>query len=114
MSKRVVITGAGIWSCLGTNMEAVKESLYNGKSGIGLDQDRLDYGYRSGLTGIVERPQLKGLLELRDGNNKEFFDSKLKEDTAAGATSMAWPQFIQNRAPSGTMFPQLGHLIGSI
>lgn len=65
MSKRVVITGAGIWSCLGTNMEAVKESLYNGKSGIGLDQDRLDYGYRSGLTGIVERPQLKGLLDRR-------------------------------------------------
>ena len=65
MSKRVVITGAGIWSCLGTNMEAVKESLYNGKSGICLDQDRLDYGYRSGLTGIVERPQLKGLLDRR-------------------------------------------------
>ncbi|MBR4565731.1 MAG: beta-ketoacyl-[Prevotella sp.] len=65
MSKRVVITGAGIWSCFGTNMEAVKESLYNGKSGIGLDQDRLDYGYRSGLTGIVERPQLKGLLDRR-------------------------------------------------
>lgn len=65
MSKRVVIAGAGIWSCLGTNMEAVKESLYNGKSGIGLDQDRLDYGYRSGLTGIVERPQLKGLLDRR-------------------------------------------------
>ena len=65
MSKRVVITGAGIWACLGTNMEAVKESLYNGKSGIGLDQDRLDYGYRSVLTGIVERPQLKGLLDRR-------------------------------------------------
>lgn len=55
----------GIWSCLGTNLEDVKKSLYEGKSGIGLDQDRLDYGYRSGLTGIVERPVLKGILDRR-------------------------------------------------
>ena len=63
--KRVVITGMGIWSCLGTSIEEVKKSLYMGKSGIGLDQDRLDYGFRSGLTGIVERPQLKGVLDRR-------------------------------------------------
>ena len=65
MNKRVVITGMGIWSCLGTSIEEVKESLYNGKSGIGLDEDRLAYGFRSGLTGIVQRPQLKGLLDRR-------------------------------------------------
>ena len=63
--KRVVITGIGIWSCLGTSIEEVKESLYTGKSGIGLDQDRLEYGFRSGLTGIVARPQLKGVLDRR-------------------------------------------------
>lgn len=55
----------GIWSCLGTNKEAVTESLRQGKSGIGLDQDRLDYGYQSGLTGIVEKPVLKGILDRR-------------------------------------------------
>lgn len=48
----------GIWSCLGTDLDSVKESLYKGKSGIGLDKDRLAYGYRSGLTGIVEKPVL--------------------------------------------------------
>ena len=53
MSKRVVITGMGIWSCLGQDLETVKQSLYEGKSGIGLDPDRLKYGYLSGLTGIV-------------------------------------------------------------
>ena len=58
MSRRVVITGMGIWSCLGTNIETVRESLYQGKSGIGLDPERLEYGYRSGLTGIVEKPIL--------------------------------------------------------
>ncbi len=63
--RRVVITGMGIWSCLGTNIEEVRESLYNGKSGIGIDEDRMEYGFRSGLTGIVQRPQLKGLLDRR-------------------------------------------------
>lgn len=62
---RVVITGIGIWSCLGTSVEEVKNSLYHGISGIGLDQDRLDYGFRSGLTGMVKRPQLKGVLDRR-------------------------------------------------
>ena len=63
--RRVVITGMGIWSCLGTNLEEVRHSLYHGISGIGVDQDRIDYGFRSGLTGIVKRPQLKGLLDRR-------------------------------------------------
>lgn len=65
MSRRVVITGTGIWSCIGKNKEEVKESLYNGKSGIGIEAERLEYGYRSGLTGIVERPKLKGVLDRR-------------------------------------------------
>ena len=65
MNRRVVVTGMGIWSCIGTSIEEVKESLYNGKSGIGIDQERLDYGFRSGLTGIVPRPVLKGILDRR-------------------------------------------------
>lgn len=65
MGRRVVITGMGIWSCIGKNKEEVKESLYNGKSGVGLEKERLEYGYRSGLTGIVERPKLKGVIDRR-------------------------------------------------
>lgn len=69
MERRVVITGIGIWSCLGTDVETVKDSLYNGKSGIGLDESRLEYGFRSGLTGLVKRPVLKGLLDRRQRAN---------------------------------------------
>ncbi|MBO6143845.1 MAG: beta-ketoacyl-[acyl-carrier-protein] synthase family protein [Prevotella sp.] len=72
--RRVVITGTGIWSCLGTNIEAVKDSLYNGRSGIGLDKARLSYGYRSGLTGIVETPVItKQMLDrhTRAGMSEE-------------------------------------------
>lgn len=63
--RRVVITGMGIYSCLGKNLEEVAKSLYEGKSGIGIDPLRTEYGYRSPLTGIVERPVLKGLLDRR-------------------------------------------------
>lgn len=63
--NRVVITGLGIYSCIGKDLEEVKNSLYQGKSGIVLDPQRKDMGYRSGLTGYVERPQLKGVLDRR-------------------------------------------------
>ena len=55
----------GIWSCLGTNLEEVRESLYEGRSGIGVDPQRIEYGYQSALTGIVQQPALKGLLHRR-------------------------------------------------
>ncbi len=63
--NRVVITGMGIYSCLGKNLDEVKQSLYEGRSGIVFDKERKDFGYRSALTGYVERPNLKGLLDRR-------------------------------------------------
>ena len=74
MSNRVVITGMGIWSCLGQDLQTVKDSLYNGKSGIGLQPERLEYGYRSGLTGIVPEPVItKQMLDrhTRAGMSEE-------------------------------------------
>ena len=65
MERRVVITGMGIWSCLGTNKEEVKEALYEGRCGIGVEKARSEYGYQSSLTGIVKRPELKGILSRR-------------------------------------------------
>jgi 3-oxoacyl-[acyl-carrier-protein] synthase-1 len=63
----------GIWSCLGTNLEEVKQSLYEGRSGIGIEQERITYGYQSALTGIVQKPELKKLLHrrLRAGLSEE-------------------------------------------
>ncbi len=63
--RRVVITGIGIYSCIGNSIEEVKKSLFEGKSGIGIDEARINYGYRSPLTGILQPPQLKGLLDRR-------------------------------------------------
>jgi 3-oxoacyl-[acyl-carrier-protein] synthase-1 len=55
----------GIYSTIGKNLDEVRESLYHGKSGIGFDPARKEMGFRSGLTGVIERPQLKGLLDRR-------------------------------------------------
>jgi 3-oxoacyl-[acyl-carrier-protein] synthase-1 len=63
--NRVVITGMGIYSCIGKNLDEVKDSLFEGRSGIILDVFRKEEGFRSGLTGMVERPALKGLLDRR-------------------------------------------------
>ena len=71
--RRVVVTGMGIWSCIGRNKEEVSASLRAGKSGIGYDEARKEYGFRSPLTGIVETPDLKALLHrrLRTGMSQE-------------------------------------------
>ena len=63
--ERVVITGIGIYSCIGKNLAEVSESLHSGRSGIILDQKRKEMGYRSGLTGVLDRPILKGVLDRR-------------------------------------------------
>lgn len=63
--KRVVITGMGIYSTIGKNLEEVNNSLYNGISGIGIDPKRIEDGFRSPLTGIIKRPELKELLSRR-------------------------------------------------
>ena len=63
--RRVVITGMGIYSCIGKNLEEVKKSLYEGKSGIIYDPERASFGYRSPITGFVEEPDLKKLLSRR-------------------------------------------------
>ncbi|RZK28478.1 MAG: beta-ketoacyl-[acyl-carrier-protein] synthase family protein, partial [Hymenobacter sp.] len=63
--NRVVVTGLGIYSCIGQNLDEVRDSLYAGKSGIVVDPERKAFGYRSGLTGMVARPALKGVLDRR-------------------------------------------------
>ena len=61
--RRVVITGMGIWSCIGTSLEEVKDSLFHGKSGIVFDPVRKEMGFESGLTAAVQMPNLKGVVD---------------------------------------------------
>ncbi|WP_299901636.1 beta-ketoacyl synthase [uncultured Aquimarina sp.] len=75
-TRRVVITGMGIYSCIGTNVDEVKESLYQGRSGIVYEPSRKEFGYRSALTGTVPKPNLKKELSRRQrvsfGSESEY------------------------------------------
>ena len=72
--NRVVITGMGIWSCIGQDLQTVTESLKLGRSGIIFDPKRIEYGLHSGLTGNVPRPNLKPLLPRK-------YRATMSEDT---------------------------------
>jgi 3-oxoacyl-[acyl-carrier-protein] synthase-1 len=52
--RRVVITGMGIVSCLGTDKESVTDSLLTGRSGISYRPDYAEAGMRSHVAGAVE------------------------------------------------------------
>ena len=69
INKRVVITGIGIYSCIGKNINEVTNSLKEGKSGIDIDANRKEMGYRSALTGVIDIPNLKGILSRRQRVN---------------------------------------------
>ncbi len=54
MSRRVVVTGLGIVSCLGNDAATVADALYEGKSGIGVRQEHIDMGMRSHVAGAPQ------------------------------------------------------------
>lgn len=56
--KRVVITGAGIVSCLGNDLQTVTEALKNGKSGIVFNQSYADNGFKSQVSGSIDADSL--------------------------------------------------------
>lgn len=69
MERRVVITGMGIWSCLGKTLDDVRDALYKGKSGIRFSQERKDAGFRSALCAAIEHPDLKPFVSR---NQRQF------------------------------------------
>lgn len=52
----------GIYSCLGTTLDQVRQSLYEGRSGIVADPERRQMGFRSILTAKLPTPDLKEVL----------------------------------------------------
>ena len=75
--RRVVITGLGIVSSLGNNQSEVKDSLYNGKSGITFQPEYAERGLRSQVAGSVNI------------NYEELIDRKLLRFMAKGH-AYAW------------------------
>lgn len=63
--RRVVVTGMGIWSCIGQDLQTVLESLRIGHSGIISDSSRLEFGLHSCVCGHIPKPNLKPHLERK-------------------------------------------------
>lgn len=83
--RRVVITGMGIYSCLGKSLDEVRDSLYTGKSGIIFDPARKEMGFRSGLTAFIEVPDLKGQLSR---NQRVYMPEQAKYAYVATAEAL--------------------------
>jgi len=66
--RRVVVTGFGIVSSIGTGRQAVLESLREGRSGIRISEEYRTMGFRSHVYGPIDLP----LDELIDRKLKRF------------------------------------------
>lgn len=56
--RRVVITGAGIISCLGNDLSSVCQALKQGKSGLRYNADYAEHGFKSQVSGSIDRTAL--------------------------------------------------------
>lgn len=56
--RRVVITGAGIVSCIGQDLTAVTEALKNGESGITFNESYAEHGFKSQVSGSIDNAAL--------------------------------------------------------
>ena len=105
MTERVVITGAGIISCLGNDTAAVRDALHAGRSGIALRQDHIDAGMRSHIAGT---PQID-LSEHIDRKQWRFMGD------AAGYAYLSLQQAIAQAGltESEISHPRTGIIAGS-
>lgn len=84
------MTGMGIWSCLGTTLEEVRDALYQGKSGVIFSQERKDAGFRSGLCTNVPKPDLKPFVKR---NQRHFMPEEAQYAymaTKAASRTLRW------------------------
>ena len=52
--REVVVTGMGLISCIGNDLDTVSKNLKAGKSGIKLNQEYVDMGFRSHVCGTID------------------------------------------------------------
>lgn len=63
--RRVVVTGMGIVSSLGNNVAQVKQSLFDGKSGIAYQAEYAERGLRSHVAGSIKDLDIEALIDRK-------------------------------------------------
>ncbi len=81
--RRVVVTGLGIVSCIGNNVDDVAANLKAGRSGITKDEKMAEFGFRSQISG---RPEI---------NAKDFIEKRSMRFMADAA---AWSAISMQQA----------------
>ncbi|WP_188149759.1 beta-ketoacyl-ACP synthase I [Teredinibacter waterburyi] len=103
--KRVVVTGMGVVSCIGNDVETVLNSLKAGKSGVTTNESYQEHGFRSTVSGSVN-------IDL-----SEHIDRKVLRfmGDAAGFTYVAMEQAIKDSGLSATEVSneRTGIIVGS-
>ncbi len=69
--RRVVITGAGIVSCIGHDLATVTASLKQGQSGITFNESYAEHGFKSQVSGSIDKSALD--TAAIDRKLKRFF-----------------------------------------
>ena len=80
---KVVITGVGIISVLGNTVDAVSSSLYNGQSGIIVDDQRVELGFNCPLTGVIKDFDPKARLTRKQKKNITYPATQAKHRKSA-------------------------------
>lgn len=103
--RRVVVTGMGIVSCIGDNVDEVAASLKAGKSGIATDEDMVSHGFRSQISG---RPS----VNPKDHIHKRTY--RFMTETS-GWSGVAMQQAIEQSGLTEDMIsnPRTGIIAGS-
>jgi len=103
--RRVVVTGMGIVSSIGTGQQAVLESLRAGRSGIRFSEEYRDMGFRSHVHGPIDLP----LETLIDRKLKRFMSD------GAGYNYLALQEAIADAALEEAQVsnPRTGLIVGS-
>jgi 3-oxoacyl-[acyl-carrier-protein] synthase-1 len=105
MTRRVVVTGLGIVSCIGNDLASVTQSLREGRSGISFSEEQAEVGMRSHVAG---RPDIDPSA-LIDRKQRRFMGD---------AAAYAWLSMEQAVADAGLgadvmASPRTGIIAGS-
>ena len=103
--KRVVVTGMGIISSIGNDVEEVTSSLKNLSSGITLNETNKGMGLRSHISGDIKNINLKECIDRKSyrfmGEAAAFAylsaDQAIKDSDLSEDTSSRYKQYLNHR-----------------
>lgn len=102
--RKVAITGIGVVSSIGIGADAVREGLRAGRSGIRCLPERRELGFRSSLSGVVEKFTPRFPLSKKVRKNMSEFGAWAHEATMEAVTEAKLPTELLKTPRTGVIF----------